>query len=207
MTLYGAALEHVLYPSWERLRRRPTFSLLRKLQRSERASADELEAMRTGFLRRLVRHADENTAHYRDAFDACSMTPDDIRCVADVAKLPVLERAAARESVETRTARWPSVAVTKATSGSTGQPLDVRFSAESRYWRDATRWRGFGWGGYRMGMKAMHLWGISPRVPTLVQQAKLTLDRKLRRDVYVSCMVRSDEALRAMVETIRLERP
>ena len=117
MTLYGAALEHVLYPSWERLRRRPTFPLLRKLQRTERASADELEAMRAGFLRRLVRHAYENTAHYRDALHACSVTPDDIRCVADVAKLPVLDRAAARASVESRTARWPAVAVTKATNG------------------------------------------------------------------------------------------
>ena len=205
--MYGGLLEHVFYPSWERIRRRPTFPLLRQLQRSERASADELEAMRTGFLRRLVGHAYENTAYYRAAFDALDLHPQDIRSVADVAKLPVLSRATAALSVGERTAAWPAVAVTKGTSGSTGEPLEVRFSAESRHWRDATRWRGFGWGGYRMGRKAMHLWGLPAIPPPPVQRVKLALDRKLRRDVYVSCMVRSDEALRAMVDTIRRERP
>jgi phenylacetate-CoA ligase len=177
------------------------------LQRTQFASADELESLRTGFLRRLIKHAYENTAYYRAALDDRGLHPDDIRCVADVAKLPVLRRADARASVDQRTAAWPAVAVTKATSGSTGEPLQVRFSAESRHWRDATRWRGFGWGGYRMGMKAMHLWGVSPSKPSLVQRAKLELDRKLRRDVYVSCMVRSDEALSGMVDTLRRERP
>jgi phenylacetate-CoA ligase len=177
------------------------------LQRTQFASADELESLRTGFLRRLIKHAYENTAYYRAALDDRGIHPDDIRCVADVAKLPVLRRADARTSVDQRTAAWPAVAVTKATSGSTGEPLQVRFSAESRHWRDATRWRGFGWGGYRMGMKAMHLWGVSPSKPSLVQRAKLELDRKLRRDVYVSCMVRSDEALAGMVDTLRRERP
>jgi phenylacetate-CoA ligase len=56
-------------------------------------------------------------------------------------------------------------------------------------------------------MQAMHLWGVAPNTPSLVKRAKTALDRKLRRDIYVSCMVRSDEALRAMVETIRRRRP
>lgn len=207
MSLYGTTLEHVLYPAWERLRGRPTFRLLHELQRTERASVDELTALRTGFLRRLVRHAYENTPFYREAFDARGVHPDDIRSVADVAKLPVLTRALARDTVDERTAPWPRIAVRKFTSGSTGEPLEVRYSAESRHWRDATRWRGFGWGGYRMGMKAMHLWGIAPSKPSAYHRAKIALDRKLRRDVYVSCMVRSDDALRGMVDTIRHERP
>ena len=207
MTTYGAMLEKVLYPSWERLRGRPTFPLLRALQRTERASADELEALRTGLLRRLVLHAYKHTAYYRAALDACGVRPGELRGVADLAKLPVLPRATAKSSVEQRTAGWPEIAVTKTTSGSTGEPLEVRFSAESRHWRDATRWRGYGWGGYRMGMKAMHLWGIPAHQDSLGQRAKIAVDRKLRRDAYVSCMVRSDEALRGMVETIRRERP
>jgi phenylacetate-CoA ligase len=207
VTLYGAALEHLLYPAWERLRGRPTFELLAYLRQTERASRDELEALRGGLLRRLVRHAYEHTSHYRGAFDEAGLRPRDVSEAADIAKLPVLARSTAKLTVESRTARWPRVAVTKTTSGSTGEPLEVRFSAESRYWRDATRWRGFGWGGYRMGMKAMHVWGVPATRPTGVRAAKLALDRALRRDVYVSCMVRSDDALARMVETIKRERP
>ncbi len=204
---YGAALGRVLYPAWERLRGRPTLQLLAQLQRSERASADELEATRTGFLRRLVRHAHTHTSYYRAALDRAGVTPEDVRSVADLARLPVLSRADAQITVEQRTATWPGAAFRKTTSGSTGQPLEVRFSSESRVWRDATRWRGFGWGGYSVGKKAMHLWGV-PAVPLKpLAQLKSDVDRALRRDVYVDCMVRSPEQLRAMVDTIRRERP
>jgi phenylacetate-CoA ligase len=204
---YGAALGRVLYPAWERLRGRPTLQLVAQLERSERDGGDELEAMRTGFLRRLVRHAHTHTSYYRAAFDRAGVTAEAVRSVADVARLPVLTRADAQTSVDQRTAPWPAAPFRKTTSGSTGQPLEVRFSAESRLWRDATRWRGFGWGGYHVGDKAMHVWGV-PAVPLpRLQQWKVGVDRALRRDIYVDCMVRGPEQLRAMVDTLRRERP
>lgn len=204
---YGKALSRVLYPAWERFRGRPTFQLLALLQHTERASLDELTAMRTGFLRRVVRHAYQNTAYYHRTMDAVGLHPDDIQTLEDVTRIPVLERGTAQATVDERTASWPEVAHSKMTSGSTGQPLEVRFSAESRYWRDATRWRGFGWGGYHMGDKAMHLWGVPAIAPTRFSRAKLALDHKLRRDIYVNCMVRSPENLLAMVRTIVREKP
>jgi phenylacetate-CoA ligase len=204
---YGVVLEKVLYPAWERLRGRPTFELLHQLQKTERASLDELTTMRTGYLRRLVRHAYEHTTHYRDAFKTAGLEAGDIRSLDDLLRVPVLERHIAQTSVEERTAKWPAVVVTKTTSGSTGQPLEVRFSAESRHWRDATRWRGFAWGGYRMGNKAMHLWGVAAVPPTPLMRAKIAVDRALRRDIYASCMVRSNEHLMDMVRIIKREKP
>ena len=204
---YGKVLSRILYPAWERLRGRPTFELLAMLQRTERASLDELTALRTGLLRRLARHAYHHTAYYRRVFEVADCHPEDIRSLDELRHLPLLERATAQRTVEERTAAWPAVAVAKATSGSTGQPLEVRFSAESRHWRDATRWRGFGWGGYRMGDKALHLWGVPAVDPGPYQRAKLAVDRKLRRDIYVSCMIRSREHLLEMVDLIVRERP
>lgn len=204
---YGLALGKVFYPYWEKLRGRPTFELLAMLQATERASLDELTALRLGFLKRLVRHAYHHTRHYREAFDKLGLVPEDIKTFDDLRKLPLLPRELAQSSVDARTAAWPAIAVTKTTSGSTGQPLEVRISAESRHWRDATRWRGFGWGGYRMGQKAMHLWGVPAIAPSRLMQAKLALDHKLRRDVYVNCMVRSKEKLLEMVHTLVREKP
>jgi len=204
---YGNVLGRVLYPGWERVRGRPTFELLALLRHTERGSASELAALRDGLVRRLVRHAYDHTAHYRAAFDGAHVLPGDIAAVADLARLPVLDRETAQRTVDARTASWPPIAVTKATSGSTGHPLLVRFSAESRHWRDATRWRGYGWAGYHMGDKAVHLWGVAATQPTSAQRAKLAIDRVLRRDVYLDCMVRSDAALAHMVDMIRRERP
>jgi phenylacetate-CoA ligase len=197
----------VLYPTWERLRGRPTFELLSQLERSERASVDEVTAQRLGYLRRVIRHAYSHTAHYRRAFDAAGVSPDDIRTLDDLLRVPLLRRDVAQSSVEDRTASHPEATFSKVTSGSTGQPLVVKYSAESRHWRDATRWRGFGWGGYHMGDKAMHLWGVAAVPPSRWTRAKVAVDRKLRRDVYANCMVRSPEKLLDMVNTIRHERP
>ena len=204
---YGMALGRVLYPAWERLRGRPTFDLLAQLQRTEHASLDELVALRTGYLRRLLRHAYHHTAHYHRTFDAAGIVPDDLHTLDDLVHFPLLPRATAQRTVDARTAPHPLAEFAKTTSGSTGEPLVVRYSAESRHWRDATRWRGFGWGGYHMGDKAMHLWGVAAIQASRWARAKLAIDHKLRRDVYASCMVRSRENLRAMVDVLRRERP
>jgi phenylacetate-CoA ligase len=205
--LYGLALRRVLYPAWERLRGRPTFALLSQLQRSETASLDELSAIRTRFLVRVIDHAYRHTRHYRRAFDAIGLLPGDIRTLDDLRHVPLLPREVAQATVDDRTASWPVTAYSKTTSGSTGQPLVVKFSAESRHWRDATRWRGFGWGGYAMGDKAMHLWGVTAGAATRYQRLRSSVDRKLRRDIYMSCMLRDRETLTDMVNTIRVERP
>ncbi len=204
---YGLALKTVLYPAWERLRGRPTFELLASLRRSERLAPEELDAIRVGYLRRLVNHAYHHSAHYKRTMDEVGFRPDEIRTLDDLSRVPLLPRAVAQASVDERTATWPPVDVSKATSGSTGQPLEVRLCAESRHWRDATKWRGYGWGGYEPGDKALILWGLPAVQPSRWKRAKIALDHKLRRDIYVSCMVRSKEQLLEMVHLIVRERP
>jgi phenylacetate-CoA ligase len=58
-----------------------------------------------------------------------------------------------------------------------------------------------------MGDKAMHVWGTPAIQPSPWTRTKIAIDRRLRRDVYASCMVRSRENLLAMVDMIRRERP
>src|SRR4051812_13304188 len=95
---YGAVLGRVLYPTWERLRGRPTFPLLHQLRRTERASLDEITALRSGYLRRLIRHAYFHTAHYRRVFDDAGILPGDIETLEDLRRVPLLERALAQTS-------------------------------------------------------------------------------------------------------------
>lgn len=209
MDLYGRMLHDVLFPAFEAARGRPTVGLMRYLDRTQWASRDELNAIQSGLLRRLIRHAYRHTAWYRQALDARGLSPQDVREVEDLAKLPLLDKDDARGSHEARTATAPPYAVIKkATSGSTGVPVIVAYNAESRHWRDATRWRGYGWAGYQVGMKALHYWGFGAVPPaTVVGKAKQALDRALKRDVYVDCTPRGDEDLDRVVDTIRRERP
>src|SRR5262249_56727501 len=105
----GRVCGGVLSRGWGRLRGRPTFSLLGLLERTERTSADELAALRSGGLRRLVRHAYHHTAYYRRVLDDAGVHPDDIRTPADLALVPLLDRATAQITVDQRTPAWPPV--------------------------------------------------------------------------------------------------
>jgi len=207
MDLYRPLLEKVLFPAFEAARGRPTVPLLQFLRGSEHWSGDALRDMQSGLLRRLIRHAVNHTPYYRKLLDERGMHPDDFRSVSDLRFLPLLDRDTVRETLEARTALVPRWVVKKSTSGTTGTPVVVKYNAESRHWRDATRWRGYGWAGYRIGMRAMHYWGAPPAADSWVQRRKLALDRKLKRDLYVDCIVRSEAALARAVEQVREFQP
>ena len=208
MDLYGPLLEKALFPAFEAARGRPTVPLLRYLQGTERWSRDQLRDLQTGFLRRLMRHAYAHTSFYRELLDDRGMRPEDFDSPDSLLQLPLLDRDTVRLSLESRTSTEPPHAtITKSTSGTTGQPVVVRYNAESRHWRDATRWRGYGWAGYRIGMRAMHYWGAGPASESWVKRQKVLLDRVLKRDLYVDCTPRGDDALFDAVAQLRKFRP
>ena len=202
-------LAKALFPAFEAWRRRPTVPLLRFLQETERWPLERLRDLQAGFLRRLVRHAYRHTAHYRALLDERGLRPEDFQTAADVAKLPLLDRATLRASIEARTATAPpGVAIRKTTSGSSGEPVQVRYNAESRHWRDAVRWRGYGWAGYEIGVRALHYWGAMPgEILGWWKQRKIAADRLFKRDLYIDCTPRDERSLTEVVEAIRRFRP
>ena len=205
MDLYGPLLARALFPAFEAARGRPTVQLLDYLRTTERWSIDAIHDLQLGLLRRLLRHAYQHTAHYRDVLDAVDLRPEDFGSLADLAKLPLLDRDTVRASMNARMAAAPPLAtITKATSGTTGEPVVVKYNAESRYWRDATRWRGYGWGGYRIGMRAFHYWGAGPPAKSWFKRQKVAFDHAFKRDCYVDSTPRGEEALaQAVKELVR----
>jgi phenylacetate-CoA ligase len=207
--LYRPLLAKALFPAFEAARGRPTLGLLRYLQDTERWTPGALRDLQVGLLRRVLRHAYRHTAFYRQMLDERGMLPEDFCAIDDLAKLPLLERPILRASVDARTASVPPLPViTKTTSGSSGEPVTVRYNAESRHWRDAIRWRGYGWGGYQIGMRAMHYWGFGPAaVSTWWKQKKTAVDRLVKRDLYIDSTPRGDAALHDAVNELRRWKP
>jgi phenylacetate-CoA ligase len=208
MDLYGPLLQKALFPVFEAMRGRPTIALLEYLQTTQRWSPDALREMQGGFLRRLLRHAYIHTPHYRGVMDAADLRPEDVQDVSVLERLPLLDRASARASQETRVAAvGPKITVKKVSSGTTGEPVLVQYSDESRVWRDATRWRAYGWAGYQIGQRAMHYWGFGPKVQSWTKRNKIMLDHMLKRDMFVDCTPRSDAALLDAVRRLRRFKP
>jgi phenylacetate-coenzyme A ligase PaaK-like adenylate-forming protein len=209
MDLYGRLIRDVAYPAWEGLRGRPTVDLIQYLAETEWLSLEALEALQAGLLRRLVRHAFAHTTYYRGVMEAAGLQPEDFRTVADLALLPLLERDRARSTVEERTSTAPPFAVIKkGTSGTMGVPMVLSYNGESRYWREAIKWRGYGWAGFQPGTKSLHFWGFGASPPkNTLHKYKIWVDRALKRELYIDSTPRGDDYLGDVVTAIKEFRP
>jgi len=102
-----------------------------ELEPIERASRDELAALQLERLRRTVRSAYDNVPHYRRKFDAAGVRPEDVRSLADLAKLPFTTKADLRDNYPFGMFAVPREKVVRihASSGTTGKPTVVGYTA------------------------------------------------------------------------------
>lgn len=210
MDIYGSIFRSALFPIWEtHLRRRPVIERLRYLERTQWLSFDELHALQSASLARLVEHAFHHVPMYRALFRDIGLSPADVRSIEDLSGLPVLRRADLRAAGRARASTAPPLpTIHHQTSGTSGEPLLFGFEPDSEHWRRAVKYRGYEWSGYRPGDRALHFWGAPlPTPPPWRTRMKIALDRKLRRDRFIECAVMSDERLREVVAAIRAWRP
>ncbi|HRP98380.1 MAG TPA: phenylacetate--CoA ligase, partial [Rhodocyclaceae bacterium] len=100
------------------------------LEPIERASQDELRALQLERMKWSVRHAYDNVAHYRKAFDAKGVHPDDLKSLEDLAKFPFTSKHDLRDNYPFGMFAVPrsQVARVHASSGTTGKPTVVGYT-------------------------------------------------------------------------------
>jgi len=103
----------------------------------EHASRDEIEALQLTRLKWTLDHAYRNVPHYRQAFDAAGVHPDDLKQLSDIAKFPFTTKKDLRENYPYGMFAVPRerVARVHASSGTTGKPTVVGYTL-----RDLDNW-------------------------------------------------------------------
>ncbi len=98
----------------------------------EIASRDEIAALQLNRLRWSLSHAYENVPHYRQAFDAAGVHPDDLHDLSDLAKFPFTVKQDLRDNYPFGMFAVPreQVARIHASSGTTGKPTVVGYTAQ-----------------------------------------------------------------------------
>ena len=109
------------------------------LDAEERMPVDELRALQLERLQWTLRHAYENVPHYRRAFDAHGVRPEDCRELGDIAKFPTTSKSDLRDNYPFGMFAVPQADVRRvhASSGTTGKPTVVGYTAG-----DIDRWAG-----------------------------------------------------------------
>jgi phenylacetate-CoA ligase len=107
------------------------------LDDAERMGVDELRALQLERLQWTLRHVYENVPHYRAAFDAAGVHPDDCKELADLARFPTTSKADLRDNYPFGMFAVPEDQVRRihASSGTTGRPTVVGYTE-----RDIDTW-------------------------------------------------------------------
>jgi phenylacetate-CoA ligase len=93
---------------------------------------DQLRELQLSRLRWSLRHAYDNVAHYRTAFDAAGVHPDELASLADLARFPFTSKAELRQNYPFGMFAVPREQVVRvhASSGTTGKPTVVGYTAD-----------------------------------------------------------------------------
>jgi phenylacetate-CoA ligase len=96
----------------------------------ERASRDELMALQTRRLAWSLKHAYDNVAHYKRAFDISGVHPADFRELADLSRFPFTSKTDLRDNYPFGMFAVPREELVRihASSGTTGKPIVVGYT-------------------------------------------------------------------------------
>ena len=127
----------------------------------ETASRDEIGALQLVRMQATLRHAYANVPHYRAAFDAAGVHPDDLRELGDLVRFPFTTKADLRANYPFGMFAVPrdQVARIHASSGTTGKPTVVGYTkADIATWADVMA-RSIRASGGRPGMRVHVAYG------------------------------------------------
>jgi phenylacetate-CoA ligase len=97
---------------------------------AERASRDEMTAVQTKRLAWSLKHAYDNVAHYKKAFDKTGVHPSDFKELADLGKFPFTVKTDLRDNYPFNMFAVPREKLVRvhASSGTTGKPIVVGYT-------------------------------------------------------------------------------
>src|SRR5215475_7956949 len=101
-----------------------------ELDDAERASRDEIMALQKKRLAWSLKHAYDNVAHYKKAFDAAGVHPLDFKELSDLAKFPSTVKTDLRDNYPFGMFAVPRENLVRvhASSGTTGKPTVVGYT-------------------------------------------------------------------------------
>jgi phenylacetate-CoA ligase len=181
----------------------------RGLKRSQWLSPEKIREFQERRLRRLVHHAYQHVAFYRERLDALGIKPADIVTLEDLRRLPLLSKEDVRENLhfDLLAANKDNRRIQKvATSGSTGEPFICYADRRQLEIRWAATLRSMEWTGYRFGDRQARLWhqtiGMSWQ-----QILREWIDARLSRRIFIPAFELSEADLTRALARIRRHRP
>ncbi|TFW19391.1 phenylacetate--CoA ligase family protein [Duganella callida] len=203
---YTALVSGALFPLHEQLKGHSSVALRRQMEESQHWPPERLAALRLDSLRNLLRRAATRVPYYRDRFAEIGFDPArDLHSVADLARLPLLDKTVIRQHAERLKAEDAVKLGRYSTGGSTGDPLTFYIGKQRVSHDVAAKWRATRWWGVDIGDPEIVIWG-SPIELGTQDKVRIWRDRLMRTEL-ISAFATSHAGLDHYVERIRAVRP
>ena len=132
------------------------------LQESQTWTIEQLHAHQLNWLKILVKSAYDNCEYYRDKYDGLDVKPNDITCLDDLKKIPIITKEELlNSSKKIQNNKGSDKLFYSETSGSTGKPLVFYRSKDWDAWHRASIFRGYSWYGVEPWERNGYLWGFN----------------------------------------------
>lgn len=134
---------------------------LRDMKKSQWLSLSDMRKFQEMKLRQIISHAYYHVPFYREMFDALGLSPEDISSIADLEKLPIINKKTVTENLYLgimSNSHDKEKILKVTTSGSTGEPFTVFAEKKQLEMRWAATLRSTEWTGYYFGDRQVRLW-------------------------------------------------
>ena len=163
MMAVPASLARTIFRIQETAMHRPTFAMLAELERTQWLSHDAMRGYQTGRLNALLQGALAHSPWHADRLRAVGLAEavnDGAVTLADLPRLPTMDKRDARDNVDRLAWRDVPGGVFKyTTGGSSGEPLIFYFGRSRQAADAAGRLRARRWWGVQPGEREVYLWG------------------------------------------------
>lgn len=203
--IYTFLVSRLLFPLHERLKKHDTVAIKKQLEKSQWLSTDSIMNAQSSRLQQFITQTVENVPYYKSLFDGLGLSPSDIKTVADLTKLPFLDKAAIRENYAELQSSQTGVVSPFTTGGSSGTPLTFLLGNERVSHDVAEKWRATRWWDVDIGDKEIVAWG-SPIELGAQDKVRIIRD-KLFRSTLIPAFDMDEDKLLGFIEQIKTIKP
>lgn len=195
--MYGQIYRNLLLPLFDGvIKGRSTIAHWKAAEQSQWWTRQELESLQLSSLRELIRHCQETCPFYADDWRRRGLSAEQIESLTDFQAWPLLTR----ESIRRNRLKLRTTAnlkrMTKATGGSSGEPLQFDLDSGSNDRRTAMTYRGYSWADAAPGTRQLYIWGTAVGKVPAWKRIKMDLHHRFDRHLILSCFEFTPERMR-----------
>jgi phenylacetate-CoA ligase len=200
----------MVVPFYEsQIRKRNTFIYRDEAEANQWLSQEDLITLQWKKLQLLLRHAYDTVPYYKDIFNEYGLTPDNITCADEFARLPILEKSTIQSNQDRMTSsRFTRKSLIRSgTGGSTGESMQFFYDRNSYEKRIATAMRGDKWAGWRLCGPEFYLWGAAVLPTSYISGIKKKLHDSLLNRKTVNSFNMNPKDIPIIVKEYNNQRP